>query len=123
MRPIRLFSVVVLMLLPAAIRAQGNTLEIIDKPVTAQRLDGTVRMQWDHQPVPDVHVDECDSGWKHVLASTVTDSHGHFHLVPSGSGPIHYIKIYAMGFNIREYKVKLSQNGKPELRLTINVGT
>ncbi|HLJ76728.1 MAG TPA: hypothetical protein VKT75_04915 [Acidobacteriaceae bacterium] len=111
------------LLYPMGALPQGSQLEVIQKPVAAQHLDGTVRMHWDGQPVSNVHVEECDSGWKDVLASTQTDSRGHFHLTPLGNRPLHYIKIYAPGFNIREYRVRLSKRARPELELEINVGT
>lgn len=115
--------VTLLLLHPIWIWAQGNEVEIIQRWMTAQHLDGTVRVRADDQPVSDVHVEECDHGWKHVLASTLTDSRGHFHLAPTSTGPIHYIKIYAPGFNICEYKVRLSRHAKPELQLSLSVGT
>lgn len=110
-----------LLLHPMWIWAQGNEVAIIHTPITAQHLDGTVRV--DDQPVSDVHVEECDHGWKHVLASTLTDSQGHFHLTRTSTGAIHYIKIYAPGFNVGEYTVRLSRHAKPELQLRMSVGT
>lgn len=122
MNPARLAAILLLSLLyPLSARAQGNMLVIVQKPITAQHLDGTVRMA-EHR-IRDVHVEECDPAWKRVLASTRTDSRGHFHLNSPSPSPIHYIRIYAPGFNITEYKVKLSKKGSSELQLEITVGT
>jgi hypothetical protein len=119
----RFLCCLLLSLLVPLCLAQGSQLEIIQTPVTAQRLDGTVRMHVDEQPVPNVHVELCDRGWKHILTSAITNEDGHFHLARSGNGPTYYIRIYSLGFNIREYTVRLSKHAKPELELEINVGT
>jgi hypothetical protein len=102
---------------------QGNSLEIVKEPVIAQHLDGFVRLYSGGQGVAGVHVEECDEGWKSALASTMTDMNGHFHLTAKGRRSIRHIRIYARGFNIREYTVRLSRKAHPELQLVITVGT
>ena len=122
MKPVHVAAILLISLLyPMSAPPQGNVLVIVQKPITAQHLDGTVRMG--EQRIPDVHVEECDPAWEHILASTRTDSRGHFHLNSPSTGPIHYIKIYAPGYNIHEYKIKISKKGSSEFQLKISVGT
>jgi hypothetical protein len=100
--------------------AQGNeTIQML--PVKARQLKGIVRAA--DQPVQGVHLEECDADWKHILASTMTDANGHFHLTPAGKGPTHYLRIYAPNFDVSEYPVRLSRFAPAELQLTIHVGT
>ena len=119
----RLLSCLFLSVLVPLCLAQGNQLVIIQTPVTAQRLDGTVRMYFDEQPVPNVHVELCDRAWKHIFASAITNEDGHFHLDRPGNSRTYYIRIYSLGFNISEYTVRLSKHARPELELKISLGT
>ena len=119
----RFLSCLLLSLLAPVCFAQGNQLEIVETPLTAQRLDGTVRMHFDEQPVPNVHVELCDRGWKRILASAITDENGHFHLVRSGNGPMYYIRIYARGVQHSRVHCATLKTRRPELELEISVGT
>lgn len=110
-------------LLPLGLYFQGNQLEILRQPVHATRLDGYVRLQGHTEGIANVHVDECDPGWQHVLASTITDDSGHFHLEPATTRSTHYLRLTALNFNTREYTVKLSKHAPTELKLELNVGT
>ena len=119
----RLLAIAVLAFSVPPCIPQGNT-TIQMRPVKAQRLAGIVTVGTDNtQPINGAHVEECDSGWHHVLASTMTDDNGRFHLTPTGKHPIHYIRIYAPGLNISEYLVRLSRFAPAELHLEIQVGT
>lgn len=110
-------------LLSPIANSQGNQTETVQQPIHARQLDGYVRLRYDQSGIPDVHIDECDAGWKHVLASTTTDDRGHFHLKPSTNDATHYLRLTARGFNIRFYTVRLSRHAPPELNLELNVGT
>jgi len=105
------------------VNPQGIQTELIQKPVYARQLDGYVRLQSNSEGIPDVRVEECDAGWKNVLSSTITDKQGHFHLKPGVNGPTHYLRLTALGFNLRMYTVKLSSHAPSELDLRITVAT
>jgi hypothetical protein len=118
-----LLAVALLILTPTAWLPQGNA-SIQMRPVRAQKLVGIVTMAGDNsQGISGVHVEECDAEWQHVLASTMTDDKGEFHLAPARKGPIHRLRIYAPGFDVSEYPVKLSRFAPAELHLEIRVGT
>ena len=103
--------------------AQGNE-TVVMRPVKAQNLSGIVVFApGNEQPMKGVHVEECDSTWKTVLASTTTDENGHFQLMPAAKGKLHYLRIYAPGYDISEYPVKLSRFAPAELHLEVHVGT
>lgn len=104
--------------------AQGNLTEIIQQPVFAQHLDGTISLQGAPDThISDVRVEECDAGWKHVLNSTITDENGHFHLKPAVAGSKHYLRLTAKNYNLRLYTVILSSHSPAELNLQITPGT
>ncbi|MGC2297491.1 MAG: hypothetical protein WA476_01735 [Acidobacteriaceae bacterium] len=120
MRRLSVLRLSLAMLWAVACLAQGNeTIQM--RPVKAQILAGIVRAA--DQPIRNVHVEEWDEGWKHVLTSTMTDADGHFRLTPVGKGPMHYLRIHAPNFNVSEYPVKLSRFARAELQLAIYVGT
>jgi hypothetical protein len=111
-----------LLLIAMPCLAQGNE-TIVMRPVKAHQLAGIVTVWQSEQPSGKVHVEECDSSWEHVLASTMTDDQGRFHLTPTAKGSVHYLRIYAPGYDISEYTVRLSRFAKTELRLELHVGT
>jgi hypothetical protein len=110
-------------LLPLIANSQGIQTVLVQQPIHARQLDGYVRLKYDQSGIPDVHVEERDAGWKHVLNSTITDDSGHFHLVSSVKGSTHYLRLTATGYNMYFYTVKLSKHASPELELELTVGT
>jgi len=110
-------------ILPLTANPQGNQIEIVEEPVYTRHLDGYVGLRGHPEGIPDVRVEECDATWKTVLASATTDEHGHFHLAPGNRGSTYYLRLIALGFNIRMYTVKLSKHAPSKLELELNVGT
>ena len=112
----------VLMLLPFIANAQGSQTEIMQRPVNARHLDGYIRMR-DAQGISGVRVDEYDEGWKHVLTTTIIDRNGQFHLDSTIKRSTHYLRLTALGFNLRFYTIRLSERGPAQLELELNLGT
>jgi hypothetical protein len=66
---------------------------------------------------------DCHSEPKHVLASTTTDSKGHFKFPLSKTGTTHYLHLSCSGFDPMQITVKLRWFAKRNLKIMISIAT
>lgn len=92
--------------------------------VHAKKLEGMVHIDGEkNAALATVLIEECDSSWSRVLASTKTDYQGRFKLKPGRRGKTHYLRVSAKGFNTRHYEVILSSDAPEELMLTLQLAS
>ncbi len=107
-----------LRLLPAFFEVQEE--EGVEQ-VHAKKLDGSVHMAIAGSPLALVLIEECDSTFSKVLASTRTDHYGNFALKPGRRGKVHYLRLSAPGFATREYEVILAPDAADLLKLELRL--
>jgi len=66
---------------------------------------------------------DCHSEPKHVLASTTSDSNGHFKFQHAKMGSTHYLFVYCPGFDPMQITVKLRWFAKRNLRIKLVIAT
>jgi|GEM_PF-2396672 len=103
-------------LLPAFFEVQEE--EGVEQ-VHAKKLNGSVHMAMAGSPLALVLIEECDSTFGKVLASTRTDHYGNFELKPGRRGKVHYLRLSAPGFATREYEVILAPDAPELLKLEL----
>jgi hypothetical protein len=102
--------------------AQYETI-VIKHPIRAQRLAGIVEDSTG-APIAGVAVEDRDSAFKSVLASTKTDANGHFAFPGAAHGKTHYLHLQSLGFDPLEITVKLHHvGGRSELRVELHVAS
>jgi hypothetical protein len=101
--------------------AQDSTDDEEIQEVHAKKLAGSVRMAVEGSPLALVLVEECDSTFSNVLASTHTDHYGNFSLKPARRGKVHYLRLSAQGFGTREYEVTLAPDAPDLLKLEMKL--
>jgi hypothetical protein len=69
--------------------------------------------------VPGAIVADCDSTYKHVLASTKTDANGRFSFSHAKLGSRHYIKVDYPNFNEVHMPVKIWPFAKADLKVSL----
>lgn len=105
-------------LLPAFFEVQEE--EAVEQ-VSAKKLSGSVHMAIAGSPLALVLIEECDSTFTKVLASTRTDHYGNFELKPGRRGKVHYLRLSAPGFATREYEVTLAPEAPDLLKLELRL--
>ena len=70
-----------------------------------------------------VLVEDCDSTFKRVRASALTDEKGHFAFRGAKSGTTHYLRISKDGFDPMHIVVRVTHASEPNLKIQLHVAT
>jgi len=117
---IALLSVVPLVLAPG-VWCQ-NVVVLEKTTLTSQFLAGHVQLGANESGLHGVRVEVCDSKWRKVLASTITDDDGMFSF-PSQRKGLHHLRLSLPGANTLLVKVKLTTESPARLSLSLTPAT
>jgi hypothetical protein len=120
-RPLRLIAFVALLCFPMRIEAQYQTIELADVQL-AKSLGATVQDSTG-VAVPKAAVQEFSAGWKTVLRSSSTDTHGRFSFAAAPNRTIYFIQISAPGFNPLRFRLQVDTKRGASLKLKLTAAT
>lgn len=86
--------------------AQGQSTVTYARIFEARNLRGKVVIANTRDPLDDVKVEECSSGWTSVVQSTRTDNTGHFALRRSVVKGLHYLRFSMPGMKTVTLRVR-----------------
>lgn len=120
---------------------------IIEKPFTAHSLSGVV-VDPTGSPIPGAAVEECEAPFtpieakdaqgkpngevlhgdctkapSHVVATTETNSHGHFSLPKAKTGTIFHLHVSSPGFDPMQITVRLKFFARAGVRVRLHIAT
>jgi hypothetical protein len=75
------------------------------------------------QPAPPIMLWDCDRNPKHVMASTKTDTNGHFSFRRTRNAKVHYLHLSLDGFDPMQITVIVKRSAPSELRIQMQVAT
>jgi hypothetical protein len=104
--------------------AYAQTTVIVQKRVAASRiLAGHVDIGVIKAPAENITVEVRSSNKGMVLASTKADAKGYFHLDTPKSGGMFYLRLSGRGVNPCELRVRVKNDGPPELQIHVSNAT
>jgi hypothetical protein len=109
-------------LLMIALPARAIELITIEHPFRSHHLAGVV-VDTTGAPVSGVVVEDRDSTFTHVLASTKTDANGYFAFPKAKKGTTHYPHLNNYGFDPMQITVQLGWFAKCNLRIRLYIAT
>jgi hypothetical protein len=116
-----LWFLAALLLPPLPARPQ-MVLITFDHPFQSQTLRGTVSDPTGAS-VMGVLIEDCDTNFKQVRASTWTDENGHFTLRHGRIGTTHFLRVSKDGFDPMQITVQLRRSADPELSIKLHIAT
>jgi hypothetical protein len=100
----------------------GVELIIIENVQYSRTLIVTVTDSAD-APISHVKVEEMDAGWKHLIRSSETDTHGQFTLSSTPGRKMHFLQLSSYGFNPLRVRIAVSPQKGKDLKLEMHVAT
>jgi len=111
---------IMLVLLVTSFCAHALELITIEHPFHSHSLAGFVSDP-SGATVSGVVIEDCDSTFKQVLASTTTDANGHFAFPGKKTGTTHFLRLSHYGFDPMQITVKLSRFAMSGLNVRLHV--